>query len=288
VPSRLETICQHCLREDPAGRPSAKQLAEELEHFLDAPPAPEPVPRPRRRWRWFVLPAALLLAGVLCASMASCPGKRPPVEGEQREVYPPAAVSLGVWLYRDDEPEERTLREVGMEVGGANYGDPVSIKVDLTGPAYLFLLACNPDGKPPELLWPVDPQTGKGDPKALPQALRRLRYPLGGKYFALTDEVKGGLQAFAVVASGTPLPAYQEWSARRGPAPWRRQPAGQRVWAADAEGIYPVVKGQGVLRGELVPPRGRPDLASLVRWLRGGEEPTVEVLAFGVKAKGER
>ncbi len=287
VPPALEAICQHCLQEDPARRPSAKQLAEQLEHFPAAPPSGSPS-RPRRRWRWLVLPIVLLLAGGLCARIPSCSEEPPPPAGTQGEVLPPVAITLRVRLYRNDEQETRELGLVGTEVGGADYGDLAGIEVDLTGPAYLYLLACNPDGKPPELLWPVDPRTGKGDAQALPPALQGVRFPLRGEYFALTDEPAGGLQAFVVVASRTPLPAYREWSARRGPAPWSRRPPGQRVWAADADGTYLVVKGRGVIRGELVPPKGSPDLASLVRWLRGDEDPNVEVLAFGVKAKGEQ
>jgi hypothetical protein len=213
---------------------------------------------------------------------------RPATGPDAKGAVPAAApgVELRVKLYRDFADETHAVGMLGTELPGALFGDLARVEVDLTEPGYLYLLACNPNGKA-ELLWPVDRRTKKGNAAVPPEQVRQVRYPLTGEFFSLTDARTGGLQVFAVIASNTPLPSFAEWSAERVPIPWKRMPAASQVWAGYADGIYPVEKGLGVIRGPIRPAKGRPDLQSLVGWLDGGENAAVQVLAFGVKAKGD-
>jgi hypothetical protein len=288
VPQTLEEICHGCLRPDPAQRPTAKQLAEALERLLAGRETGEsgtaaspwsaaedsPAPAPGRRvlsWRRAIVVSAVLVSAILAGTFLM-------------RLWPapagPPGVELRVKLYRDIGPETRGLGLIGREESDANFGDLVRIEVDLKEPAFVYLLACNPDGQV-ELLCPVDPETKKGNEEARPECVHQVRYPDGKlDLFSLTDEIRGGLQVFAVVASRRPLPSFREWSRKRGPVPWRAWPASQGVWAGNEKGM--------VLRGRVVEAKGAPDLEPLIEWLHGGEKVAVELLAFGVKAKGGR
>jgi tRNA A-37 threonylcarbamoyl transferase component Bud32 len=309
VPRALESICHRCLQPTPADRPTAKQLAEALERFLSAPEAaeqeaatvaylpaedrPASRPRRRRRWRAAVLLTALLVGALLGAGLAVRLWTWEGTTG-------PPGIKLRVRLYRMVEDEKEPVREqglVGVEVPGARSGDGVRVEVDLTPSAYLFLLACNPDGKV-HLLWPVDQDTRTGDEEARPERVRQVRYPeryqpekakkirysVERDFFHLSGAGAGGLQVFAVVASRTPLPSFKKWLAGRGPVPWGRLQA-DGVWAGDIDEVYAVERGARVLHGGKTDARGRPDLQPLIKWLRGEDEVMVKLLAFGVEAK---
>ena len=47
-------------------------------------------------------------------------------------------------------------------------------------------------------------------PHSVDETVKRLQSVLAQK----------GLQVFALVGSGQPLPAYKEWRSQRGPGPW--------------------------------------------------------------------
>jgi hypothetical protein len=294
VPGSLEALCLRCLLVDPAKRPTAKQLAEALEGSPTESTTDRPAgadhryqPAKGRRFRW--VHAAVVLGLLAVALVGATIVFRPRTIVDAKVPSTTAAapgVEMRVKLYRDFADETHALGLLGMELPGALFGDLVRVEVDLTEPGFLYLLACNPDGRT-ELLWPVDPRTKKGDVNARPARVGRVRYPLKGEFFPLTDAQTGGLQGFAVVASSAPLPSFKEWSADRGSSPWRAMPASTQVWAGYADGVYPVEKGLGVIRGAIRPAKGRPDLQGLVGWLDSGESAAVQVLAFGVKAKGD-
>jgi hypothetical protein len=102
--------------------------------------------------------------------------------------------------------------------------------------------------------------------------------------FRLDDEPAGGLQAFAVVASREPLPAYRERQKKHGKAAWRRTLA-EGVWCADQTGTHPVLAGQVVVRGQEEEVQAPPSLQAVVQSL--GRGATVRVWAFPVGKKGE-
>jgi hypothetical protein len=114
-----------------------------------------------------------------------------------------------------------------------------------------------------------------------------LTFPGQGKAFVLDDEPRGGFQAFALVLSRQPLPAFADWSKKRGAAAWRHQAAGKGVYGHDHEGLYQLLPGGRVVREKMNGPDGRA-LQLLVDSLRRGSGvERVQVLAFPVKAKDE-
>jgi serine/threonine protein kinase len=207
--------------------------------------------------------------------------KEQPVRVKSLQVMHYARVEGGV--------EERGV--LGDKSFEARFDDPVKISVELTAPAYAYLLAFNADGTE-QLLWPVGPDR-KPDEAVVPPLQERLEYPARpGKHFFLDDDPGGGLQVFVVVVSSEPLPSYAEWKKVRGAAAWQKLPAGQGVWSSDGHGVYPVIKGQ-VMRGSEgdLPRRQRdlskaPPLVELCRSLQqGARGVAVEALAFPVRAK---
>jgi hypothetical protein len=176
-----------------------------------------------------------------------------------------------------DSPEARG--ELGSQSYATQFGDSVQIKAKLSEPAYLYLVALNPDGKL-QLCWPADKQTA-------PQRSDQLTYPEAGKAFTLDDEPRGGLQAFVVLASRQPLPEFAKWETKVADLGWRRVPASTGVvWHGDGKQLDPLVPGMGQQRGSVTELPGVGPLAEVVRRLRAG--PNIDaaaVWAFAVEPK---
>jgi hypothetical protein len=108
----------------------------------------------------------------------------------------------------------------------------------------------------------------------------RIVYPAReGRWFFLNDERKGGLQAFAVVLSSKPLPAYQEWKARRGDVAWKKRRPGKTVWEATCELAEP--KGR-LERGQERDLPASLAMRELCQSLRKAGAEKVKALAFPV------
>src|SRR5262249_13627591 len=153
----------------------------------------------------------------------------------------------------------------------AKVGDSVTLVVDLSEPAYFYVLEFNFDGKY-RLIWPVD-ENGKSSEAVKPPRQMSLRWPQSDtRRLYLNDNEMGGLQAYAVVASKGPLPSFAEYRQRLGGLGWRVLPAGNTIWEADAKGAYAWADGLAPDRGEEREVAGAPPLDELCRALGGGSE----------------
>jgi tRNA A-37 threonylcarbamoyl transferase component Bud32 len=261
VPRALERICMKALAPAPEQRyATAAALSQALRAYL-------------RRGRVVGAVtglAALVGVGLLVAILGRSrvePSPNPPPVAAR----PAAITSFDIRHYRGD----RLLGTIGLQSYAARLGDRVYLRAALREPGYCFLIALNPDGKE-ELLYPEDPATAPPPSAGVPDADAKAD-PI---QFNLDDGV--GQQAFVLVASAKPLPAYKAWRTQLGPAPW---PAGQAEPAWQSEGGPP--EPMQTVRGAAG--RQREPAAPLVRWLRSlseaGQAEAVRVLAFPVLGK---
>lgn len=304
VPVELEQICLACLEKVPGNRLTAEQLAEQLERVQTreevSQPTTPPVPTrpvrsrvnlPRVSRRGLVLAAVVMLAGpgLLLGWWASRPGSVPPPAPPE----PPLRITgfrVRVFEVKDDvetlpagvisrdkvDAEERPLVSVP-------YDARVRIEAEFSAPAYAYLLAFNPDGRPPQVLWPLN-ASQEPDASVAPPCVEGFRYPDrrgsngGNVLFRLNDEPRGGLQAFALVLSRAPLPPFNRW--QNPEWTWTRLDGWKIPWLADRHGVYPVVPGEGTLRGQEVETKV-PPLFRLLRELDARAD-LVEILAMPV------
>ncbi len=286
VPAPLAELLARLLARRPEERPhSAVEVIQALEPF--AAPA---IPKRRRLWLWVAsggLAAGLLLAVVL-AVVRPWSGQMPP---PAPTVEPPAADGLRVNLLQVKHYVRQPGRRVplfkgiiGDQAFVVPFNDPVRLRVELSQPAYLYLLAFNADGVE-QLLWPEQTQTP-------PPQLQDLDFPTErGDGWVLNDEPMGGMQAFAVVVSSDPLPAYADWKDRRPTVPWRRiETAGVKdlVWKGNGQWLDEVSPG-GVrdARGSKEKLGGIGELYDLGQALRQAPGVAdVSLLAFPVSKRG--
>ena len=103
----------------------------------------------------------------------------------------------------------RTVK-LGTDAYWAHEGDQAALGARLPEPYYYYLISFRPDGRM-ELCPP-------SRDNEQPSATSSVSSPLGR---AIDLNNGTGLQAFALVASHAPLPAYRAWRAEQGPPPWR-------------------------------------------------------------------
>ena len=190
---------------------SADALAAELEAYL-------------RRPYWIAVLACLLVAAVLAVFIWShWAGPRSDPAAVMVRAEPLRIESFEVELYRRNPPE--TLGPIGVSAFEARYQDDIRVHARLSAPCFFYLIALNPDGSEQLCLPPSRDAT---PPKAA-----MLSFPHDpGAGFGLTDGV--GLQAFVLVASRQPLPAYSTWRRELIGFPWKpAQAAG--VWRYDGD-----------------------------------------------------
>jgi tRNA A-37 threonylcarbamoyl transferase component Bud32 len=265
--------------------PQADRVGRAANPAARPEPAP-PVAPPAVRPRLFRVP---LLAGagmgiVVASFVVWRPWARAPDSPEPPKPAAPVA-PLRVQKFRafllEETPTERLGHELGTGVFAAHFGNDVQLQAEFSEPVYCFLLAFNPDGKE-QLCWPANPRQP-------PVRQNRLDYPeKRWVFFRLNDGV--GLQAFVLLASRQPLPAYDDWKTQRPTVTWETLPAkGGIVWRDDGNGLERVMLGSD-LRGENVEVEGVAVLAKLCKQLR--HAPRIEALAveaFAVlRADGEK
>jgi hypothetical protein len=244
------------LAKEPAARYASPGAVAEALRPLAAPAA---APRRRKRLPRLAGLAALVLIGLaLTVPIAFRTSVGPQVR----------VVSLRVSHHRGQQAG--FVGDLGLTSSAARVEDDVRLEAQLSGPAYCYLFALNPDGKA-QLCHPRN----EADP---PPQVVGLEYPADpDTYFGLTDGT--GVQAFVLVASRAPLPSFAAWQAAAGMPTWERFQA-DGVWRY-ADGRFcriDVARGAERVRG--VPPALQ-QLADFLRQHAGGG--TVAAIAFPVE-----
>jgi tRNA A-37 threonylcarbamoyl transferase component Bud32 len=191
-------------------------------------------------------------------------------------VAPLTIPTLRVQHFADHGDTVQPCGTIGLQSFSTRFGDHVGVSVELSEPAFYYLLALNPNGEI-QLCWPGDEQTR-------PHRSDRLDFPAAGKAFDLTDERRGGLQAFVAIASRQALPPFREWRQSVANLRWQRLPAQAGVvWWGNGERLDPVLQGEGQ-RGTVSDLPGIVPLLEVIHAVRGaaGIE-AVAVCAFAVE-----
>jgi hypothetical protein len=308
LPRGLSELILRMLEKSPPGRPAgARELIDALAALGPTPgglpaaaglcreggptPSTARLPARNRRARRVVVWASGVAAALAAMSLtwALWPTSRVTPQGEGGGAAagpeePVRIAPLKVMLYEQVGKQGVPRGQMGKDVFAARFGDAVTVTVELSEPAYFYLIGFNFDGKE-QLVCPADDK-GNELPDKAPPRLGRLRFPAHDedRLFLKEDDAKSGVQAYVVVVSRSPLPGYAEWRKRRGDVRWGRLPAVERVWQADAKATYPVAPNGDVDRGKVERVPGEPPLAALCRALSAGGE-VVEAVAFGVLAK---
>jgi hypothetical protein len=182
--------------------------------------------------------------------------------------------------------DAKRVGTLGQSSFAAREEDDLTVRAELSEPAYSYLIAFRPDGAD-ELCDPLDENER-------PALKRQPRYPPAAKSDDRYRMSEGaGLCAFALVVSRNPLPAYRDWKQRVGPMAWSARLPGEPgvVWRDDDQGLQPLLAGDGgTTRGKGAKAResGEP-AAKLASWLRGRPGVNlVTVEAFAVEPAAGR
>jgi serine/threonine protein kinase len=272
----------------PGEHPTARIRDTSIQPTLDELPPP-----PRQRSRRLVV-AALAVAVVAVLGGLTWrlwPDQKDPAPAVPAPPVGPSPVRaaavrirpLQVVHYQTIANQEEARGKIGDKSFATHHGDAVTLTVELSAPAYCYVIGFNFDGKE-QLLWPMDDKGEPTDQMAPPQ-VKHLHLPPGQKRLYLDDPAKSGLQAYVVAASNQPLPPYARWRAERKGVAWKPLPPGKAVWQADDAAAYAVLPGLGADRGTIKEAPGVPPLAGLCRALKGGGVEAVEAIAFPVLPK---
>jgi serine/threonine protein kinase len=257
VPAGLAAVLDRMLAKDPTARyASPDEVGDALRPFTT------PARSPRRGKRLPGLAALVALSLLMGLALLASSGSRQPSSTPQLRV-----LTLRVSHHRG--LEARLLGDLGQTSFDSRVEDDVRVHARLSGPAYCYLVALNPNGTE-QLCHP------KGE--AVPPAPGDiLEYPTDPeKYFGLTDGA--GVQAFVLLANRAPLPSYAVWKATAGTLPWQRFEAAG-VWQLD-DGRFrrlDVSRGQERVRG------APPALQALAEFCRRTGADAVGAVAFPVK-----
>ncbi len=293
VPAEVAAVCEDCLCKAPGERPTAREVAERLEALARGKEVPRGSGKRPSRW-WIMAGLGFLVLGAVAAGIVgNLDRTAEKAEGAtvpEAETKPLRIRPVKVELFEKSGKEFEAKGLVG-DLQSLPFSGLVKVEVEFSEPVHAYVLAFNPNGKE-QLLYPAK-KDGKGDETIAPPQVGKLDVPTGDAqdgeslFFPLNDELRGGLQVFAVAASRKPLSPYAEWKRRRGETGWRRITGIKSVWAADLQGMYRMQKAGGNRGDPVAAPDGRPQLGELLRALGRGVE-AVEVIAFPVRAEGEQ
>ena len=159
---------------------------------------------------------------------------------------------LDIILHRRDA---NSSQKHNLDVTSARYDDDVRLRVRLEKDSYCYLIAFNPDGNV-QLCYP-------DNPSKVPRKVSRFEYPEDSELaFGLTDGV--GLQAFVLLVSDDPLPAYETWKSQAGLPRWQTAQA-EGTWRFNGIKIIQPNVTRGVVRPLLNPPDIFTDLCTFYR-----------------------
>ena len=279
VPRALERICRKALASDPEARyRTADELAVGLRRFA------------RRRWvaaacaGVLILVTGGLLARGLLPSGLDGPAN-PAVAGGgsiASGVSPgvsPRITSFDVQHYSRVEPsgkndELQSIGAIGEFSDETRCEDMLRVLVRFSAPVYCYLIALDPNGRV-ERCHPADAAVPprKGDEVAFPERADAC--------FQLSARDGSGLQAFVVLASREPLPAYNEWPHRDG---WKwSSGTGDGVWRFDGRWIKRVTREyRGTVTTDTSSPKPFRELCGYLLDLRGFE--VREAIVFPVRS----
>jgi serine/threonine protein kinase len=236
------------------------------------PPDAKPTARFSRSLLRRVLTGISAVLIVVLASLALVPALQLGRLGE------PGFQTFDAHLFRSQDGELLDLGLIGRDVFSAEVGDQVRVEVELSHPSYAYLLALNTDGS-------VQLALPESETEPPPRAGRLVLYPRKTDYFTLTEGP--GVQTFAVLVSGSPLPAYRDWQVGQPALPWGR--AGEQgvgAWRYEGGEFTPLVRSQPKGAGD----RGKKrslvyePLELVCRALRErARDGSVSALAFPVK-----
>jgi serine/threonine protein kinase len=279
IPRALERVVLKALAADPARRyASASAFRQALRHY-------------RHRPAYTAAAAGLTALVVLAAQALAWPwpwSSRPsraheiPVQAPAPPRGPVQILSMQIEHEGKTGPDtSRPRGKLGEQSFAARLDDDVTVRAELSEPAYSYLIAFRPDGTD-EICAPEDESARPAKnqhPAYPPERKTTLRYRLSEG---------SGLHAFALVVSRSPLPPYRDWKARLGTLPpWQKAlPITPGVvWWHDGHGLSPLTaddptgqRGKGALSRS----HGAP-VARLADWLRaipGTDD--VAVKAFSV------
>ncbi len=191
---------------------TAAQLVLALKNDRPASHPPASLVRPRQPRRWMLLiglPTTALIVAALCYTL--WPNGTSPLEDLRVK-------SFRIHHFAKTSEETATAEGVlGEQSFGAHVGDQVTLDVELSRPAYAYLVAFRPDG----VMELISPDT-EDQPPVLSD---RIRYPASDQldqHYGLQEGA--GLWVFAVAASDRPLPPFKRWAEEK-PTAWVPTPS---------------------------------------------------------------
>ncbi len=284
VPEELQRACLACLGKDPSARPTAAGLALLLEQCrpepdqatTEFPAEPPSLRRPQRRAA-VVFVTAMAAVASLCLLLGAARLLSLNMESPQAVPVAHAAAEE-----RPNGPLRISTFQVvvgakglviSRDVRGAGPGDRLGVAIDLSEPAYAYVIAFGCDGEE-RLLWPRD--TG-----AAPAKVARLSLPPAGEHGLLIPRDAEGIAVVAVAASRRPLPPFAEWRKQLKRLHWHFMPASWQALEADGERVESLLPGEGAGPPPPGPLMGVIDgVAKTLRYAGGVE--AVRLLAFPV------
>jgi serine/threonine protein kinase len=292
VPPALAELVRRLLAKEPGDRPqSAAEVASSLSAFvgLSAPAAPTvsdtgSSQSPKRVRRWLGVAGGVLvvlgLGGLALWAMLHSGGGPPSSSGAVAVATPattqptvrPLTIQLHVRRLSADGVNPRPLGEGGETTYRVRFKERVDVEATLSEPSYAYLIAFNPTDQVADQVQLIPPSEATQPP--------RQSAEVGGQRLLLNDGE--GLQAFAVVASRQPLPAFTEWH-KQHLLPWHLTGATRgAVWQSSGERVEGFYDDDSV-RAQVEGASDKKvigDLANLLRQISGVE--AVSVIGFAV------